>query len=74
MATDICVAVGQRIRQLRQAKGWSQQILADHAQIERSHLARLEEGKREAGLRMLAKLAVALEVEPSDLLSGLRPR
>jgi transcriptional regulator with XRE-family HTH domain len=43
MATDICVRVGRKIKELRHAKGWSQQLLADHAQIERSHLSRLEE-------------------------------
>jgi len=68
MATDICVRVGNRIRELRQAKGWSQQLLADHAQIERSHLTRLEEGRKEAGLRVLERIADALDVEPADLL------
>ena len=68
MATDICQQVGWRIRELRDSRGWSQQILADHAQIERSHLARLEEGKREPGLRMLEKIANALEVEIIELL------
>jgi putative transcriptional regulator len=68
MATDICARVGNRIRELRQAKGWSQQILADHAQMERSHLTRLEDGKREAGLKILEKIAEALGVEPYELL------
>lgn len=60
--------MGNRIRELRQAKGWSQQILADHAQMERSHLTRLEDGKREAGLKILEKIADALGVEPYELL------
>jgi putative transcriptional regulator len=63
IAKSICVRVGARIRELRIGKGWTQQILADHAQIERAHLARLEEGKREAGLLILEKIADALEVE-----------
>jgi transcriptional regulator with XRE-family HTH domain len=68
MAIDICVRVGNRIRELRQAKEWSQQMLADHAQIERAHLTRLEEGKKEAGLRVLEKIANALDVEVEDLV------
>ena len=68
MAMDICARVGNRIRELRQAKGWSQQILADHAQMERAHLSRLEDGQREAGLRILEKIAEALGVEPYELL------
>jgi len=68
MATDICIWVGKRIRALRLKRGWTQQILADHAGIERSHLARLEAGKREAGLLMLEKISEALEVAAADLL------
>jgi transcriptional regulator with XRE-family HTH domain len=65
---DICVAVGRRIAQLRNAKGISQQVLADLAGIERSHLARLELGEREAGLRMLEKIGDALGIATRDLL------
>jgi transcriptional regulator with XRE-family HTH domain len=68
MATDICVRVGNRIKELRQAKEWSQQMLADHAQIERAHLTRLEEGKKEAGLRVLGRIADALGVEIEELV------
>jgi transcriptional regulator with XRE-family HTH domain len=66
--TDICVRVGRRIRDLRQARDWSQQLLADHAQIERSHLSRLEEGRREAGLRVLERIADALDVDLAELV------
>lgn len=68
MASDICVRVGRKIRALRRAKGWSQQLLADHAELERAHLSRLEEGKREAGLRVLERIARALDVEVEDLV------
>jgi putative transcriptional regulator len=68
MASDICVRVGRKIRSLRRAKGWSQQLLADHAELERAHLSRLEDGRREAGLRVLERIAIALEVEVEDLV------
>jgi transcriptional regulator with XRE-family HTH domain len=68
MASDICVRVGRKIRALRRAKGWSQQLLADHAELERAHLSRLEDGRREAGLRVLERIAIALEVEMEDLV------
>jgi putative transcriptional regulator len=70
-SSAICLRVGARIRELRTAKGWTQQILADHAQIERAHLARLEEGRREAGLMMLEKIANALDMNLSELLKGV---
>ena len=68
MASDICVRVGRKIRALRRAKGWSQQLLADHAELERAHLSRLEDGRREAGLRVLERIAIALDVEVEDLV------
>jgi len=68
MASDICARVGRRIKELRQEKGWSQQLLADHAEMERAHLSRLEEGRREAGLRVLERIALALDVEVEDLV------
>ncbi len=74
MASDICVRVGRKIKQLRQAKGWSQQMLADHAELERAHLSRLEEGRREAGLRVLERIAIALDVEVEDLVRRNRAK
>ena len=68
MASDICVRVGRKIKQLRQAKGWSQQMLASHAELERAHLSRLEEGVKEAGLRVLERIASAMEVGVEDLV------
>lgn len=68
MAIDICVRVGLCIRASRHARGWTQQMLADHAQIERAHLARLETGKKEICLRMLDKIARALGMEAYQLL------
>lgn len=65
---DICVIVGRRIAHFRIARGMTQQVLADLAGIERSHLARLELGEREAGLRMLEKIADALGIAIRDLL------
>lgn len=60
--------MGKRIAELRAKHGMSQQVLADLAGIERSHLARLEIGEREAGLRMLEKVADALGIKPGSLL------
>jgi transcriptional regulator with XRE-family HTH domain len=49
-------------------KGWSQRMLADHAQIEQAHLARLETGQIEPGVLVLERIARALGVETFELL------
>jgi len=38
------VAFGQRIRQLRDAKGWTQEDLAEHANIHRNQVQNVERG------------------------------
>jgi transcriptional regulator with XRE-family HTH domain len=67
---SVCVLLGNKIRKLRNERGWSQQILADHAGMERAHLGRLEEGRKEAGVITLQKIADALEVQVWELLKA----
>jgi transcriptional regulator with XRE-family HTH domain len=68
MATDICVWVGGRIRRLRLKRGWTQQILADHAQLAREHISAVETGRAEPGLRALERIADALEISLKNLI------
>ena len=71
MAIDICVRLGRRIRLLRGKQGWTQQQLADMTGIGRVHVSELENGKRDAGLRMLEKLAATFEMTVSDILKEI---
>ena len=66
MAGDICVWVGRRIRVLRTQRGWTQQILADHAEIAREHLSELENGRKEIGIKTLERIATALSLSLKD--------
>ena len=68
MATDICVRLGKKVRELRRERGWRQIDLAAHAELSKTHVNELEAGKREIGLRALERLAEALEVKVSDLM------
>lgn len=67
-APSLCVRIGAKVRSLRMKKGWSQRMLADHAQIEQAHLARLETGQIEPGVLVLERIAQALGVETFELL------
>jgi len=71
MATDICVLVGRRIRELRKSKNWRQIDLAQHSGVHEVHISDLERGSREAGLRTLVSIAKALGVTLSRLFEGL---
>ncbi len=71
MANDICVKFGRRLRELREERGWNQEYLAEISGIGRTHISQLENGRREAGLRMLETLAGAFKLEVADLLRGV---
>lgn len=71
MATDICIQLGKRIRELRRERGWRQIDLAVHADLSKTHVNELEVGKREVGLRALERLASALDTKVSDLMKAI---
>ena len=62
---------GDRVRARRRAVGWTQQMLADRSGLDRSFVSGIERGVRNVSLVSVVELAVALQVEPSDLLTGL---
>jgi len=68
---DICVRLGQRIRNLRTKRGWSQTYMAVHLGLDRSYISDLERGKREICIRNLEVIAIGLEMSPAKLLSGI---
>lgn len=67
----LLVAVGRRIRALRQKKGWTQTDMAVYLDMNRGHISDIERGKREAGLITLQIIASGLETTMSRLLKGL---
>jgi transcriptional regulator with XRE-family HTH domain len=68
MATDICIRLGKKIRELRRQRSWRQIDLAAHAELSKTHINDLERGKREVGLNALERIAAALDITASDLL------
>lgn len=58
-----------RIRELRKARGLSQQALGDRIGASGVHVGYLELGKRELGLSAMRAIARALGVDPVDLLA-----
>ena len=56
------------LRRRRHAKGLSQDDLACEAEVSRSYLSQLEKGAFYASLKIVGKLASALDIEPAELL------
>jgi len=60
---------GREVRQLREARGWSQERLAGRAELNRSYMGEIERASAMPSLATAAKLAQALEVSLSQLIS-----
>ncbi len=61
------VALGQQIRKVRQAKGFSQEDFAAQADLDRSYYGGVERGERNVAALNLMKIAAALQVEVGEL-------
>ena len=70
---DLRQVFARNLRALRHAKGISQEGLAYEADVNRTYISKLEKGETDPGLIVIGKLAVALGVEPAELLR-LPPR
>ena len=54
------VRIGEKIAEIRKAKGMTQQELADHSDVLRPNLARIEKGRVSVGIDALDSIAEAL--------------
>lgn len=62
--------LGETIRNMRKATGLSQEALADAAEIDRSHMGKIERGERNVSVLNLIKIADALGTRASKLLGS----
>jgi XRE family transcriptional regulator, regulator of sulfur utilization len=67
VANNIKKTVGRSIRVLREKRGWSQEKLAEMADLDRTYVGRIERGGENLGLENLARFAHTLGVAPTAL-------
>ena len=63
--------VGERIKELRQAQNISQEKLSLKADIDRTYLASVEQGKRNIAIINLEKIVIALDTTLEVFFKGL---
>ena len=68
MKNDILKNFGDRIRNLRTSKKWSQEDLADKTGFHRTYIGMVERGERNPSLKNLKKFADAFGIELSVLM------
>lgn len=62
------VRFGQRLRDLRKARGWSQERLASECGLDRSYVGGVERGERNISLDNICRIAASLDLSPGELL------
>ena len=67
--TTLVRSFGLGVRRLREARGWSQEDLAEHSDLNRSFVGEIERGTVTPSLVTVAKLSQAFGLPPSVLVS-----
>jgi transcriptional regulator with XRE-family HTH domain len=62
--------VGLRIRELRNNIGISQEALANKAEIDRTYITDVENGRRNISIELLFKITSALEISIKDFFDA----
>jgi transcriptional regulator with XRE-family HTH domain len=71
---EILIALGQRVRELRKRKGFSQEAFADATGVHRTWMGAIERGERNLSFHNLVLISKALGITLSQLLSGMEKR
>lgn len=65
---DIQARLARNLAALREARGWSQEELADQAKLHRTYVSGIERKIRNPTIRIIERLAKALKVRPGELI------
>lgn len=68
MSGDPIKAFGLVIREMRKARGMSQEALSNEAGLDRPFLSLLESARKQPSLTTIFRLATALQMDASELL------
>ena len=67
---DVRMSLNIRIREIRKARNMTLAQLADQASVSIPHISEIERGLKNLNNHLLERIAGALGVAPSDLISG----
>ncbi|HEX7385893.1 MAG TPA: helix-turn-helix transcriptional regulator [Castellaniella sp.] len=63
--------LGQRIRQTRKSLSWTQEELADNADIDRSYIGGVERGQRNLSFTVLCQICTAMHCDIATLTNNI---
>ena len=68
---ELAQAFGAAVRALRAERGIAQELLANLAGVERSHMGKVERGEHMPTLAIIFKIAGALECSVAELMASM---
>lgn len=63
-------SVGAKVKEFRKELRWSQQKLADNANLEKKQIVRIEKAENSASLAIITAIAKALGKQPYELVKA----
>jgi len=69
-STDVLARFGRRVRDLRKARGLSQEDFAAECGLDRTYISGIERGRRNVSLRNLEVIAKAFGISLAELFGG----
>lgn len=66
------IKLGKKIRECRKKQGYSQELIAAEAELDRAYMGRVERGETNISFQNLVRIALALQVELGILLPTLK--
>ena len=70
--SELCLFIGERIREFRKALNMSQEVLAEKSGLHRTYIGCCERGERNITIINLHKICKSLNIELADFFSELR--
>lgn len=73
MATrhPVLAALGKNVRKRREELDYSQETLAEKAELDQTYISGIERGFRNPGIKNVARIAKALKVSTAELCKGV---
>jgi transcriptional regulator with XRE-family HTH domain len=71
MKKSLLIKFGNRVKEIRNKKGLSQEKLADQAGVHRTYIGMIERAEKNITLENIKKIAVGLDIKIEDLLEGI---
>ena len=71
VAKDVKRALGRKVREMRTARGWSQEQMGEASDLHWTYVGQVERGERNLTLNSIHSIAKAFKIKISALTQGV---